>query len=200
MQNTYHYSAHQRIICTIGFICEMSYILLWTINVSRKKMKDQHYMNGNRRWKLLWQKNILLMVFAYDKDLCLFYHCFYASVQVFLDISYIFPWQSSTRLKAAVAGESREEELVPLPSASNVPKETEGTISRTKPDNKANLRKAGFWLKTTPSHWTVMMQITNCLFCQWKCTVLSFWPVYKGILRFFSTYKHWPLHGNWNTP
>lgn len=64
-----------------------------------------------------------------------------------------------------VAGESREGELVLLcTSASNVPKETQGTLSLTEPNNKANLRKAGFWLKTLHPLTDVMMQITNCLF------------------------------------
>lgn len=51
-----------------------------------------------------------------------------------------------------------------VPSALNVPKETQGTLSLTKPNNKANLRKAGFWLKTLHPLTDVMMQITNCLF------------------------------------
>lgn len=51
-----------------------------------------------------------------------------------------------------------------VPSASNVPKETQGTLSLTEPNNKANFRKAGFWLKTRHPLTDVMMQITNCLF------------------------------------
>lgn len=72
-----------------------------------------------------------------------------------------------------------------VPSASNVPKETQRTPSLTKPNNKANLRKAGFWLKTLHPFTDVMMQITNCLFYHLEILCVSIWPIYMDIYDCF---------------
>ncbi len=64
-----------------------------------------------------------------------------------------------------VAGESREGELVLLCTVCfKCAKRNTRTLSLTEPNNEANLRKAGFWLKTLHPLTDVMMQITNCLF------------------------------------
>jgi len=78
MQNTYHYSALQRIICNIGFI--------WPVNMflGKKRKTNIIHTNGNHRWKLLWQKSTLLISYLH---MTYIFAYFYGSVQVFLDIS-----------------------------------------------------------------------------------------------------------------
>lgn len=64
-----------------------------------------------------------------------------------------------------MTGESREGELVLLCTVCfKYAKRNTRTLSLTEPNNKANLRKAGFWLKTLHPLTDVKMQITNYLF------------------------------------
>lgn len=74
-------------------------------------------------------------------------------------------------------------------SVLNVPKEKQGTHSLTKPNNKANLSKAGFWLKTLHPLTDVMMQITNCLFYHLEMLRGFFLAYLYGDGMMFSTQK-----------
>lgn len=71
--------------------------------------------------------------------LCLFCYCFYAAVQIPWHIVYISMPVEHQLWQVKVG---KENLFYFVPSASNVPKETQGTLSLTEPSNKANLRKA----------------------------------------------------------